>query len=80
MNQYIKNFPPILSDKKPRFDQLINYFMPDVLKMLDPEHMIYPLKEEEAVLNFLKTFEMFAGDFRSPKYKEWNTVKRVQEV
>ena len=54
--------------------------MPDVLKMLDPDHMIYPLKEEEAVLNFLKTFEMFAGDYRSPKYKEWNTIKRVQEV
>ena len=44
LNQYIRNFPLILSDKKARFDQLLNYFIPDVLLMLEPDTMIYPLK------------------------------------
>lgn len=30
-NHYVRNFPPILSDLAPKFDQLVNLFFPDIL-------------------------------------------------
>lgn len=39
--------------------------------------MIYPLKEKNAVQNFLKMFEACIGDFRHPKFKEWRIVQKI---
>lgn len=31
-NHYLRNFPPIIADQAEKFDQLVNYFFPDILK------------------------------------------------
>ena len=35
------------------------------------------MTEKNAILNFLKVFEMCIKDYRDPKFEEWRTVERA---
>ena len=44
-NHYLNNLPNILSDSAQKFDQMVNYFFPDILEQFlsNEQFMIYPL-------------------------------------
>ena len=87
-NHYTRNLPPILSDLAPQFDQLVNYFFPDLLEQflqgktqrdsshVEPDRMLFPVTGKFAVQNFLRLFESCISDFRHHRFGEWRLVQR----
>ena len=60
MNHCLANFPKILADQSRKFDQMVNYFFPDVIDefMSREDLFIYPVSVKYLVMNFVKLFEV----------------------
>lgn len=76
LNQFCNNLPAILKDQAQKFDQMVNYFFPEIIQNFlgDPHQMIYPVTGKFAIQNFLKYFDSCLGDYRNSKFAEWKYV------
>lgn len=86
-NTYLRRLPKILADQVQTLDDYISYFFPEILERWFPSSpleeseydcaLIYRMTAKNAVLNFLKVFELCIGDYRDPKFEEWRTIEKA---